>query len=131
MHTPTAFILRCATSPCSRATSLVHPLVPPSRHLSRPLTTRSHTLSKRIFLSRAISTLFAILFFVYFPFLSSLFEMHLLIAATANVTVTSYSDFMIKPCKLNFFCDTFICITFLYFSLIIDMSIKSKIYNIN
>lgn len=45
MHTPTAFILRCAASPCRRC--LLLPLSPdtPLRHLSHPLTARSHTLS--------------------------------------------------------------------------------------
>lgn len=43
MHTPTAFVLRCADSP-----SYFHPGDSPSHHLSHPLTARPHTLSKHI-----------------------------------------------------------------------------------
>lgn len=56
MHTPTAFILHCATP--FPLFYLSRPPRTPLRYLSRPLTTRSHTLSKRILLSlfRAFST---------------------------------------------------------------------------
>lgn len=43
MHTPTAFVLRCADSP-----SHFYPGDCPSHHLSHPLTARPHTLSKHI-----------------------------------------------------------------------------------
>lgn len=43
MHTPTAFVLRCADSP-----SYFYPGDSPSHHLSHPLTARPRTLSKRV-----------------------------------------------------------------------------------
>lgn len=61
MHTPTAFVLRCADSP-----SHFYPGDCPSHHLSHPLTARPHTLSKHI----SFFLYSFLYFFIFPPFLS-------------------------------------------------------------
>lgn len=68
MHTPTAFVLRCADSP-----SYFYPGDSPSHHLSHPLTARPRTLSKRVsfflysFLYFFIFSLLPLFFFFVLP----------------------------------------------------------------
>lgn len=112
--------------PPAATTSLDSPRTP-LRHLSRPLTIRSHTLSKRISL---LHDFIVVPLLSLFPFLFTLFYMHLHIAATTTEGsryCTFYNGVMIKLLESRAFLHHYV--TQLSFnSLFIRFLITDKIF---
>lgn len=106
MHTPTAFILRCADSP-----SYFYPGDSPSHHLSHPLTARPHTLSKHISFFLC-SFLYFFIFFLLSFFLSvlpSFFFSHLPSLFLSALLLQSVSWLLFCHCGRRRFSFWFLC----------------------